>query len=40
MNYAQLMNYVMMLLNCDRIYDYKLWLLLIISYHGLGMNYD
>ena len=34
--------YWMLLLNCDGIHDYKLWLLLllIISYHGLGMNYD
>jgi len=29
MNYAQLMNY-MLLLNCDCIHDYKLWLLMIV----------
>ena len=39
MNYAQLRNYDMMLLNCDWIHDYKLWLLLIISYLDLGMSY-
>ena len=30
MRYAQLMNYDMLLLNCDCIHDYKLWLLLIV----------
>jgi len=30
MNYAQLMNYDMLLLNCDCIHDYKLWLLSIV----------
>jgi hypothetical protein len=30
MNYAQLMIYVMLLLICGWIYDYELWLLMII----------
>ena len=30
MKYVQLMNYDMLLLNCDCIHDYKLWLLLIV----------
>jgi len=30
MNCVQLRDYDMMLLNCDGIHDYKLWLLLIV----------
>ena len=33
------MIYVMLLLICGWIHDYELWLLLLMSYYELGMNY-